>query len=794
MSELAPSSFRFSPLSDREDVEVLLRPAVIKEEGHTLRDHWRVIRKHMWLIAACIIGTVLATALVIFMMTPIYTAETTLLIERQAPRVLNIRDVLSESYGPDDLVVDFYKTQYEILKSRALAAWVIREQGLETNGLFTEGGFVARLWGKAKGWAGRFFGRAPTTVEEHPLEVDPKEVDPKAVEAYLSMLDIKPIRQTRLLKIAFSTPDADLSARVANAHAQDYIRQGLRLRTQANEEAQRFLEEKLAELKGRVEQSEAALNRYRRDSKVISLTDKENIVVDRLSDLNRRVSEAEAERITLESRFHLIRKRDYNSLPAVIDSALIQSLKEQLVPLETEYAKLSRLYKPGHRPLDQLQAQMEALRRQLRQEMQRVVAGIESSYLAAEARERALRAKMEKQKAATLALKDASVEYAILAREVDTNHQLYDGVLQRMKEMGVAAALRASNVSIIDKAEPPHTPSRPKKLQSLLLSALVALIGGVGLAFLLEYLDNTLKTPDEVERYLRLPNLGVVPDFFSLDGQGHAPQKLSSRWHSPVRHRKLRDGQKYAPQRLPSLPSQLPGSLASGKEPGLVLSPPPFSVVIEAYRMLRTAILLSQAGGSPKTILFTSSIFGEGKTVTVVNTAIVFAQMGGRVLVIDADLRRPNCHRALGMRNGFGLTEILTGQREPIEVIRPTATNHLFLLSAGSPPPNPAELVGSQKMQETMTSLREQYDYILIDSPPVMQVSDAVVLSTIVDGVVLVVSGQQTLSYVAGEARSRLRYARAKILGVTLNRVDLRSGDYAYYHHLYYTQYHTPGL
>jgi polysaccharide biosynthesis transport protein len=422
------------------------------------------------------------------------------------------------------------------------------------------------------------------------------------------------------------------------------------------------------------------------------------------------------------------------------------------------------------------------VRRRLGQEMQRVVAGIESSYLSAGARERALRAKMEKQKAATLALKDASVEYAILAREADTNRQLYDSVLQRMKEMGVAAELRASNVSVIDKAEPPHTPSKPKKLKSLLLSALVALVGGVGLAFLLEYLDNTLKTPEEVERYLRLPNLAVVPDFFSLDGQGHSPQKLSSRWRSLV------------PQRLPSLPSQLPGSLASGKEPALVLSHPPFSVVTETYRMLRTAILLSQAGGSPKTILFTSGIFGEGKTVTVVNTAIVFAQMGGRVLVIDADLRRPNCHRALGVGNGFGLTEILTGQREAIEVIRPTATNHLFLLSAGSLPPNPAELVGSKKMQETMTSLGEQYDYILIDSPPVMQVSDAVVLSTIVDGVVLVVSGQQTLRYVAREALSRLSYARAKVLGVTLNRVDPRSGDYAYYHRLYYAQYPSVGL
>jgi capsular exopolysaccharide synthesis family protein len=197
--------------------------------------------------------------------------------------------------------------------------------------------------------------------------------------------------------------------------------------------------------------------------------------------------------------------------------------------------------------------------------------------------------------------------------------------------------------------------------------------------------------------------------------------------------------------------------------------------------------LLSQAGASPKTILFTSGIHGEGKTVTVLNSAMAFAEMGVPVLVIDADLRRPACHRLVRMENGLGLTEVLTGQTSPMEVIRPTGINHLFLLSAGSLPPNPAELVGSKKMQETVASLREQYDYILIDSPPVIQMSDALLLSTIVDGVVLVVSSQETPKYVVREARSRLSYARAKILGVTLNRVNLRRGDYAYYYGSYYT-------
>jgi capsular exopolysaccharide synthesis family protein len=271
-------------------------------------------------------------------------------------------------------------------------------------------------------------------------------------------------------------------------------------------------------------------------------------------------------------------------------------------------------------------------------------------------------------------------------------------------------------------------------------------------------LDNTFKTPKEVQRYLRLPNLGVIPDFVSGNGR------------------------RYIPRKLPYTPLQLPSPLSSGKESRLVPAYHPFGVVTEAYRTLRAAILLSRSAEPPKTILFTSSLDGEGKTVTVVNTAIVFAQMGVPVLVIDADLRRPNCHRVLGMENGPGLTEVLTGQSGPMEVIRPTATHHLALLSAGSLHPHLAELVGSTKMRETIASLQQHYDYILIDSPPVMQVSDAMLVSTMVHGVVLVVNSQETPKNVVKEACARLGYAQAEILGVMLNRVNLRSGDYAYYY------------
>jgi len=763
MNELSPYSIRRTIPPRGENPAVFDGSVGGESKGFDLREFWRVIRKHSRLILTFSVGVVLTASLIILTQTPIYTAKTILLIERNAPQVVDIQQVLSESLGVS--TQDYYKTQYEILKSRSLAAEVIREQGLEKNSLFTgerrDEGLVAGLWDSATRWLK--WGKKQVASRFPPPPLNNKAgqlgVNSQVIEAYVrSMLEIKPIQGTGLVEIAFNTPDSVLSARVANAHADAYIHQRLKRGSNANQEAQRFLEEKLIELKGRVEKSETTLNRYRRDKGILSLDDKENIVVERLADLNQLLTRAEAERIGLEAQARLVHKRDYDSLPVVLSSRLIQTLKGQLVRLEGEYAYLSTQFKPGYTRLAQLKGQVEETRGRLEQEIKAVVAGIESAYFASAAKEKELRARMERQKDAAFGLKDASVKYTILAREVDTNRQLYDSVLQRMKEIEMSAELRASKVFIIDKAAPPLKPSRPKKAMNLLLSVLIGLMGGVGLAFFLEHLDNTLKTPEEVERYLRLPSLGVIPDFLNLR---HAGGK-----------KRLRIGSRGS---VPNTQSGVPS-----KE--LVVSHHPLSVVTEAYRTLRTAILLSRAGEPPKTILFTSGLHGEGKTVTAINTAITFAQMGVTVLLIDADLRNSSCHKVLGIENGSGLTDFLTGQTELKKVIKPTAMANLCLLSGGSVPPDPTKLVGSKKMHETLTALQEHYDYIFVDSPPLMPVSDAVLLSTMVDGVVQVVSGQKIAKHVVQEGLARLGYAQAKILGVLLNRMNIQSDDYAYYY------------
>ena len=372
---------------------------------------------------------------------------------------------------------------------------------------------------------------------------------------------------------------------------------------------------------------------------------------------------------------------------------------------------------------------------------------------------------MNKQKSDALALKDAAVEYAIFAREADTNKQLYDSVLGRLKEINVAGSSCFQRVdSRLGRKF--HSDRLSKKSLNLMLGALLGLMGGLGLALLLEHLNNTLRTPEEVERYLGLPILSVVPDFFSLP-KAQAQGKL------PL----VSQAGRIAPSMCVPAKSQTSSKLR-------------FAVITETYRKLRTSIFLSRPGMPPKTILFTSGISSEGKTMTVANTAIVLAQLGHQVLVVDADLRRPACHKALRVQDGPGLTDVLAGLIDLETAIKTTAIPNLSVLNCGSIPPNPTELIGSKKMDETLRTLKTRYDFVLIDSPPVVPVSDAVDLSTLVDGVVLVVRGQQTPKHLAKVAVAQLNNGHTTILGVVLNRIDIRSAEYAKYYRYYISDYY----
>jgi len=568
---------------------------------------------------------------------------------------------------------------------------------------------------------------------------------------------------TNLVKISITSPNAELAAVIANAHVKAYENQQGLQHGEQTEEAQSYLKAKLAEIKEKLGNSEAALNAYRREKGIIpgliSLDGKDAIVLDRLADLSKDLTTAQVARIGLEAQVSLIQKHQYSSLPSVISDPAISEMNKTLDGLYSQRAALASQFKASYPPLAKLDAQIGEMQARVAAMINSKVGELQSQFEEADEKYNRIKKEMDQQRQETLNLNDSAAQYAMLQRDVDTNRELYNAILTRIKDVEMSGDIVSKNVSVINSAEVPGGPTSPRKLFALMVSMIGGLGLGLGLAFILEMADNTLKNPEEAENYLKLPNLGVVPEFSSVNGKSAYPP------------RELTNGNGARPSTV----------LPPGRE--LVTTHGSYSRVGEAYRNLRTALLLSRAGGPPKVTLITSAMSREGKTVTAVNISVMLAQLGGNVLLIDADLRRARCHRVLAVDNHLGLTEVLTGSREMVETIRATEIENLYFLGAGSVPPNPTELLNSSRMAQVMAQLRELYEYIVIDSAPVLPVSDSMVLSKLTDGVVLVANGSATPRQQVKNACARLEYARAKILGVVLNKVKIHSPDYHYYYH-----------
>lgn len=681
----------------------------------TFREYCRIVSKHWRLIVIPFVVAMVLAFVVLHRMTLLYTASSTILIEPRAPRILDIKQPGLEETDQSD-TDEFYNTQYKILQSRSLAREVIAKLGLDEN---------------------RLFASAPGN--QHAAE--------HSIDEYLAHLGITPEPGTHLVRVSFTSADPRLAAKIVNAHVQAYIARGSELRAQASESAEQFLREKLVGLKRRVEHSEAALNNYQRTRGIVggSSDDKAKVALARLTSLNNALTNAETERVTLDAEARLLHSGNYNSLPAVLNEPVIQRLKEQEARAEGNYASLASEYKRDYPPLMAVGSRLRNIRGQLRKETDRVVAGLRWSIAAVTERERELRQKVDTEKTRIAALNSASLREAILEREVSTSRDLYKTVLTRMNELGMTAGISASNVSIVDAAESPAFPSSPKTGLTLTSVAIFVLFAGVSAAFFLEHMDESFRDSMEAECSLGLPALGFVPDFKRLGG---AASLLS----------------------LPGLTARTqdysPNELVDGVDRAPVLS-----AAIEAYGAVRIGLLLSRSGTVPKVILITSGTSKEGKTVTAVNTAAAFARMGGKVLLIDADLRRSRCHEVLGISNDGGLSDVLTGNDNVNELVRPTRIEGMWCLTAGSKTESPSRLLGSSRVTETLLHLKPSFDHIVIDSPPIMPVTDSLLLASLVDGALLVINSRTPKDLVR-TACSRLLQIRAPLLGFVFNKTD----------------------
>jgi capsular exopolysaccharide synthesis family protein len=729
-------------------------------EGIGLYDCWLVIKRYRRLIFALVATALFLTVVVVLLVTPNFVATSTLLIEPEPAQVLDVRELISESGSTDDH--DYYKTQYDLLKSRDLAAGVIRELKLENTELLG-GGAGHRLLDQLES----LYGRLLSMFSPPPVVVASQTggVSAGAIDAYLGRLKVEPQVGTRLVKVSFKAPDPELAARITNTHIRHYIQQGLNLRSESRRAAVEFLENQLVQIKQRVQQSEAALNTYRHQKGIVSfdVEGKYKVPEARMMDLTRSLTEVETRRITAEAQMEEVNAGDFDSLPQVVSNPTITSLKPQVRRLQAQYANLSTAFNSQYPKLAEMKAELFEASSSLSREIAGVAKSIKRDYQTALDQEKKLRAEIDEEKERDLALNDASLQDAVLSREVETNRDLYKSVLARMQQIQVGERAPVTNVSVVDRAVSPPFPATPKTLRDLAISGLFALVCGIVLAFVFNQLDNRLKTGEEVEKYLSLPNLALAPDFNKLRPKVSVGRHLE-------RARRL-----------------LLGSAGRGSD-GIngYLYPPARG---DVYRSIRTAIQFSRAGSPPNKILITSAIEGEGKTWTAVHTASVFAQTGARTLLIDADLRRAQCHETLSLENQVGLSEVLVGQLEAEEAIRHLVDRKLYLLSAGSQVPNPAELLTSARMLEVLTSLSKEYQYIFIDSAPLMYASDTIGIATMADGVVLV-AGFDTPKQDVKHAAERLSLVGANILGVVLNRVDIRAPEHRQYSRYYFSYEH----
>ncbi len=739
------SSARRYPLLPQEYSQV---PHEKEREVH-LRDYWKIIRKRRWTIVAFFFIVLITTAVATFTMKPVYRGTTTIQINKENPQIVDFKEI----FAVNTMDLDYYQTQYKILESRSLARRVIQSLKLSEHPEFLPEPETAYQRWKSdilNALSGLF--ASSGEVSSGPSGSDRET---PFINQFLSRLKIEPVRNSRLVKIYFDSNYPELSAQVSNTLAMTYIEQSLESRFNAVEQAREWLSKQLGDLKAKVESSDEALQTFGARHGIISLEEKENVIMQRLTELNQVLTKAESDRMTKEALYKQTKDRNFDSIPLILENRLIMDLKQTYIQSEAQYMKLSDALKPDHPEMVRWKGQMESVQKRLNSETGKIIKGIENDYESSLRRESLIRQAFEQQKARVMQMKEKAIQYNILMREADTNKELYRGLLQRMKEAGISAGITASNVQIVDRAEFPTNPHKPNKRLNLLLAAIVGLFLGTGVAFFLEYLDNTVKTPEEVEQLIRLPSFGIVPEV-SLERR----RRLEKEASDPVE---------------------------------LITHSHAKSMVSEAYRNIRTSILLSFPEKPPKRIVITSPNPGEGKTTTVINTAIALSQTGVQVLIIDTDLRKPRVHKVFCDGNGAGLSNFLSGHAELESIIKNTEIPNLYYIPSGPIPPNPSELIGSGLFKNMLDTLGERFDHLVLDSPPVLGFADSIILSTSTDGIILVVLGGKTPRETLQRAKDVLHQVNAKILGVVINRVNIQRSDYAYYYYRYHYYYGKEG-
>ena len=753
MSPLTPVPFDEEP-----------EPAAEHESEFNLGEYVGMLRRH-WKLAAvcCLLG--LAGAFIHLAITPkAYQAMATLQIERRnLTPVGNGENPWYENYWN----MEFYPTQYELLQSRGLAERVVKSLDLMEDSSFNPG---------------RREGAASATAE------DDEAVLGSLANQLRGGLGVTPVRGTQLVQLSFQASSPEFAAKAANAFAEAFIDMGVEDRYASAGKASTFISSQIETLKQEIEDKENQLQAFSRRTDIVTLDPQANVTLQRLEALNTQVMDARKERIEKESHYREVASSSRDSLADSLAGGMVGEQRTQLLGLEREYETKLKTYKPDFPEMVTLKAEIEKARQTLKEVTQEQVDKARGSavaaYQTAQRQEETLQAEYNRLKSEAIDQNSAAVTYTNLKVEIEARRTLLNELLRKQSETEVAVRLqdtRESNVRIIDKALVPGGPFTPSLRKDVSYGMLLGLLFGVGCSVLIEFLDRTVKAPEEIERRLGLPTLAVIQDLseagktygYSAYGYGYGAGGAEA------------DKPRVRPTRTApaSLLEKKKGSPVPVGQIELVPHERPRTLISESYRSLRTALLLSTAR-ELRVVAVTSAVAGEGKTATAANLAVVLAQLGRQVLIVDCDLRKPRLHQVFNVSNRLGLVNQLTAAVEP-EVFLPTEVPNLWVTPSGPIPPNPSELLSSDRMRDWLKSVRSRFDFVVIDTPPALAVTDATVVGMLVDGVVLTLRSGKVTREEARLCRDRLRQTGIKILGAVLNRYrSLQAGlgkRYRYY-------------
>lgn len=709
----------------------------------SLRDYWHILLRRKWAIASFLFIVMTLVTIISLRMQAKFESSGRIAVARETPEILGLHnDSTAGSAAAIDDIGLLLETQVQVLQSQQLSLLVAHKLRSDApKGAIPE---------------------VSTANSLFPGNVTPPTPEEISLAGRLrSGLSVSIVPRTQILEIRYKDTDPKMAARVVQSYIDSYLESNFDSKFQSIKQTTEWLTQQLSDLQTKVEVSQEKLVRYQREHNIVGVDDKQNITTSRLDDLNKQLTDAELDRILKQTRYEGAKRGDAELIAKTDSGALIGKLRDNEAEINSKLAQMTVTYGPAYPKVQELKSQLAQTEKAISAERVKMLAGLQSDYQVASQREQMLREEFEKQKSAANNLNESAIEYNLLKRDVDTNRQLYEGLLQRLKEAGVVAGLRSSNVTVIDPARVPKYPVEPNIPRNLALGFIIGLLGGLGLAVVIEMMDNTVNLPEDVEAHSGLPVIGMVPET-----------------------RQIVDGKSKSNAGLDKIALKK----AAISPPALLAHERPQSQIAEAYRALRTSVLLSST--PPKVILVTSALPQEGKTTTAINLAIVLAQRGGRVLLIDGDLRRPRIHKFFKGAQASGLSTLLNGQDETAQVVCTTLVPGLAAIFAGPAPPHPAEMLSSDRMRRHLAEWRNEFDHIVIDSPPVLSVTDAALLSAESDSVLLVIRSRQTAKAALRRASELLAQVKARVQGVVVNAIDMDQPHYYYYYGANYGAYY----